>query len=265
MQTRISCRFLQFLLLILVGSTFLFSQNQPPASDPQAVTLAQQSVAALTGGVSISDVTLNANVTSALGSNSETGTATLRAKGISGSRVDLNLNSGTRSDVRNLANGFPNGTWAKDSAASTQYAQHNCWTDAAWFFPALSSLTQQANNNFVFKYLGQAQHGGVSTQHIQVFQVSPGGVLLFQKLSTMDFYLDSATLLPSAVVFNVHPDKDAGTNIPVEVDFSNYQVVQGVAVPMHIQRYQLGALMLDATVTAVFFNQGLDPSIFSIN
>jgi hypothetical protein len=37
-----------------------------PTSDPFAITLAQQSVAALTGGASVTDVTLSANVISDL-------------------------------------------------------------------------------------------------------------------------------------------------------------------------------------------------------
>ena len=50
---------LRSFLLILVGSTFLFSQNQPPPSDPRALSLVSQSITALTGGTSISDVTLS--------------------------------------------------------------------------------------------------------------------------------------------------------------------------------------------------------------
>ena len=90
----------------------------------------------------IADVTLNTNVQSVLGSDSESGTATLSAKGTSESRVDLSVSGGTRSDVRYLVSGYPAGAWSKNSAPSTPYSGQNCWTDAAWFFPALSSLTQ---------------------------------------------------------------------------------------------------------------------------
>ena len=178
MQTHISCRFLQCSLLILVGSTFLFSQNQPPVSDPRAVTLASQAVAVLTQGTAISDVTLNGTATLTLGSEGQGGTATLRAKGTGEGRVDLNLSDGeTRSDARNVANGTAAGAWMKNNAAPVAYAAHNCWTDAPWFFPALSSLAQTANPTFVFKYIGQEQHEGVNTQHIRCFQAPPGTTL----------------------------------------------------------------------------------------
>src|SRR5216684_2897584 len=129
---------------LAVTASSVVAQN-PPASDSTALTYAAQAVTALTKGNSINDVTLNANVTSTLGDSSDTGTGTFEAKGISESRVDLNLNSGTRSDVRNSAPGVPGGAWARNGASSTAYASHNCWTDAAWFFPALSALTQNAN------------------------------------------------------------------------------------------------------------------------
>ena len=47
------------------------------ASDPQALTLATQAVAALTGGVPVTDVTLSANVIWVAGSDYDTGTGTL--------------------------------------------------------------------------------------------------------------------------------------------------------------------------------------------
>jgi hypothetical protein len=82
------------------------------------------------------------------------------------------------------------------------------WTEAVWFFLALSSLSQTANPSFTFKYVGQEQHGGVNTQHIRVFQ--PSKVSLLQHLNTIDFYLDPASSIPLAIAFQVRPDKDAG-------------------------------------------------------
>jgi hypothetical protein len=248
-------------LLLLLSPICLIAQNTS-ANDPAAVSLAQKSVAALTGGASISDVTLNASVTSVLGSDYETGTATLKAEGIAESRVDLSLSGGTRSDVRTSTSGTPAGAWQKNGGAVTAYANHNCWTDAPWFFPALSSLSQTANPSFIFKYIGQEQHGGVNTQHIQVYQASK--VALLQHLSTIDFYLDPASALPLAIAFQVHPDLDASKDIPAEVRFANYQAVNGVPVPFHIQRMLNGGVVLDITVTSAAFNSGLPDSIFSL-
>ncbi len=246
---------------LLISAVCAVGQN-PQSSDLFAVSLAQKSVAALTGGLPVGDVTLNASVISILGSDNETGTGTFTAKGLSESRVGLNLSGGTRSEVRNRANGGPAGAWARNGGASTPFDVHNTLTDAAWFFPALSSLTQTANPNVVFKYIGQEQHSGVNTQHIQIFQAPPAGIASVQRLSTTEVYLDAATLLPVAMAFKVHPDKDMNTDIPAEILFANYRAVNGIQVPFHFQRMLNGGVILDVTVTSAALNTGLQDSSF---
>jgi hypothetical protein len=76
----------------------------------------------------------------------------------------------------------------------------------------------------------------------------------------MDFYLDSATHLPVATVFNSHPDNAAGSNIAVEIYFRNYQQIDGVQVPMHIRRFVQGALLVDISLDTASFNTGLSLS-----
>ena len=259
-------RFLAAVLVSLASATWAFSQSAPSPtspSDSQAITLAKQSTSALTGGTSIGDVTVNANVISTTSGTSDSGTGMFRAKGNSESRVDLSLTDGMTSDVRNTTNGLPSGAWSSNGSAAKAYAQQNCWTDASWFFPALSSLSQTGNPSFTFKYVGQEQHRGVNTQHIQVFQslASSGPA---QQLSTMDFYLDPTSFLPVAIQFNAHPDNDMNVNISTELLFAQYQGVGSAQVPFHIQKLFNGSLVLDITVTNVTFNTGLLDSAFTL-
>lgn len=240
------------------------AQNQPPASDPQAVAYAAQSIAAMTGSTTVSDVTLTGTVTWNAGA--DTGTATLRALGTGESRMDLALTAGTRTEIRDSQTGVQLGEWIAPNNSSGDFASQNCWTDPVWFFPILGSLA--AGHNTVLSYIGPETRNGGSVQHIQsyVYQPNQGGLTPGpQQFSTMDFYLDATTLLPSAVTFNGHPDNNAATNLLVEVDFSNYQAVSAVVVPMHIQRYQQGNLMVDVVVTGASFNSGLPLSIFTVN
>ena len=266
MQTRISCRFLQSFLLIFVGSTFLFSQNQPPASDPRAVAFASQSISALTSGKAISDVTLTGSVTWSGGAAPETGTATLLASGTGESRMNLVLSSGTRTEIRDASTGVPQGQWIAPSGASGRYASQNCATDAVWFFPPLGSLA--AGPNVVLIYVGLETRNGAAVQHIQSYLYQPNPFSVSpspQQLSAIDFYLDATTLLPVAITFNAHPDNNAGANLLVEVDFSNYQVLSGILVPMHIERAMQGNLLVDISISGVSFNTGLPLSDFTIN
>jgi len=77
-------------------------------------------------------------------------------------------------------------------------------------------------------------------------------------------HLDVATLLPAAITFNAHPDDNPGSNISIEIDFSNYQAIAGVTVPMHIQKYVQGTLTIDFTGSTATFNTGLPLSDFAI-
>lgn len=252
--------------LSLVPPLFLLSitltAQTPPPSDPQALSYAAQSISAMTGGTTINDVTLTGNAT---WSGNDSGTATLEALGTAESRMDLALSAGTRSEVRDAQTGSPIGQWENPNNVSGPFAIHNCWTDAVWFFPPLSSLA--GGQNVVLSYIGQEDRNGNSVQHLQSYIYQPASTPPPgpQQLSAMDFYLDSSTLLPVAITFSAHPDDDATTNLLIEVDFANYQSVNGVLVPMHIQRYSQGNLSVDLTISGASFNTGLSLSDFSIN
>ena len=84
-----------------------------------------------------------------------------------------------------------------------------------------------------------------------------------QNLSIIDFYLDATTLLPQALIFNLHPDNDANRDLAITILYSNYQLTSGVQVPFHIQEFYQGTLFLDFTVNNVAFNSGLLDSVFN--
>ena len=253
----------RFAVLVSLVTLFVvdvsFAQTTA-VSDPQALSLAQKSITTLVGSAVLADVSLQGNVVSIFGADSETGTGRFQAKGTGESRVDLNLDKEVRSNVRSVANGVPVGTWKRDTANSETYANHNCWTDAAWFFPALSTLTQTTNPNFIFSYLGQEKRGSLNVEHLRIYQRGLGYI---PQLSTMDFYLDAVSLFPLAIAFKQHPDNDLLTDIPVEVDFANYRLINGVQVPFHFQRMFNGSVVLDVTVTNAALNTGLSDSVFS--
>ena len=258
-------RFLTAVCFSALASSLLLAQN-PSTSDPQALTLAANSIAALTGGTTITDVTLTGNASWFAGSDAETGTATILAKGTSESKVSLSLTSGAKTGIRNALPGFPQGKWVNPNGTTGTYAWHNCQTDAVWFFPALSSLANFSNSGFVFSYVGQESWNGLTAQHIRTYQVAASAstiALPGQALSTMDFYLDPVSFLPLAIDFNAHPDNDMNAAIRTEVRFANYQVVNGVRIPFHVQQLINGGLALDVVVTNATLNSGLTDSQFS--
>lgn len=257
-----------FLLLFVVAhSRVIVAQNQA-VSDASALALASQSIAILTGGNSITDVTLTGNSTTFEGGDSETGPATLYAKGTTESRVDLNLSGGLHSDIRNDTYGNPQGASVFDSGGQQSWPLHNCRINASWFFPALSVLAATSDPAVVLLYVGQELRKGATVQHLQSFRYAadkhPWVTALNQSLSTMDIYLDSTSLLPVAMTFNSHPDEDALTNFAIEVDFSSYQSFSGVQVPTHIQKFMDGGLALDLTVSNAGLNNNPSDELFAI-
>jgi hypothetical protein len=233
-------------------------------SDPQAVTLATHSLAALDGSTQVSDVTLTGTATRTVGSDIESGNITLKALGNQASRFDLALASGTRSEIRNTSGGMPQGWWIAPDGISDAMASHNIFTDAVWFVPELSVLSQLSNTSLIVSYVGQETRGDAVVQHLRFAFLTPSAdpTGLLQGLGVEELYLDAPTFLPVALTFNTHPDNDAAANIPVEIDFSNYQNVNGVQIPFHIQKFLNGTLHLDVNIQSAVLNSGIPTSDF---
>src|SRR2546426_12222022 len=209
-------RFVVALSLSLFAASLALAQN-PPASDPQALSFVAQSIVAMTQGAAITDVTITGNATWIAGSDHETGQLTLRAKGVAESRIDLYLSGGTRSEIRNDTAGFPQGATVGLDGTLRPAALHNCWISPSWFFPALSFLNATSDPTLIFSYVGPETRGGISVQHLRVSRYLVGQhapeIALTWRLSTMEIYLDSTSLLPRAFLFTVHPEVDALTDI----------------------------------------------------
>lgn len=255
-------------LLLLYILTISAVCQSTPSSDPQAVSYANQALSAMVGSATITDVTLSGTATWIAGSDTETGTATLYAKGTAESRMDLSLTGGNRTEIRNSTGTWPQGQSIAVDGSYQTWAMHNCWTSPSWFFPVLSGLASTTDPNLVFTYVGQEALNGADVQHLQIYRYAAGRsaswISLTQQLSTMDIYLDSTSLLPVSFVLNGHPDNDAMTNIGLEIDFSSYQNVNGVLIPMHVQKLIWNGLAVDLSISSVSFNTGLPESLFTV-
>jgi hypothetical protein len=234
-------------------------------SDSQAVLLATQAQAAMGGGA-VSDVVLNANAQWTIGGTSASGSATLKAKGLTEARLDITAGAVSRSEIRNDANG-PGGQWIGPDGTHHPIAPHNCWAPAPWFAPH-GMVQAMSAVNAVLHFAGRETRNGISVDHVQFhpanIEKDPELARELEKLATADVYFDASTHLPAALLFNTHPDNDTGRDIPVEIRFSDYRNVEGVMVPFHIRRYLQGVLNLDLTVTAATINQGLADSEFAL-
>jgi hypothetical protein len=237
---------------------------QTPVRDPQALMVASQAVGALAPTVSLNDVALQGTVAYTAGSDEETGVITLEARGNGQSRMVLNLPGGQRQEIRN----GPTGVWIGPDGEPHAMAIHNCWTDAPWFFPALSLQALFRDAEVSVLYAGLETREGVALQHLRLFRTVPGQTpeitADIQRLSAVDLYLDPTSYLPLVLSFRIHADDDLNVDIPVEIQFAEYRPVNGVNVPFRIRKFLQGSLMLDITLSGAATNTGLPDSVFAM-
>ena len=227
-------------------------------SAPSGAGWAMQAMAALTGGNPVNSVSESGSVTLTVGSDQEQGTITLQSTGIMTNQIAISTSAGNRSETRSWDGNRPSGQWTGLDGQPHSMKQFNCWTDAVWFFPALSLLSDYADPSLVFIDLGQLQYSGGSVEHIQVYRYLPNLPQeiqqQIQRWSTVDYYLDSQTALPVAMTFSTFGDHNLNFAVPVAIVFSQYQVVNGIQVPFQVTRLLNGSPLLQINITNVVPN-----------
>ncbi len=249
-------------LVVLIAS--LAAGQNLPANSVGARAVAAQSVFAITKGNPVADVTLSGSITSLSGSDTQTGLGVFQARGLTDSRIDLNLGDYKKTEIRQSSGGYPLGAWIDKTGKAAKFAYHNSLTSSAWFFPALSCLAQSSNPSFAFTDLGPDNRDGLSTRHLRVLQVAGNDPPQLAKLTATDVYLDPVSLLPLAIAFSTHPDDDMNTDISVEIRFADYRPINGILIPFRFQRMLNGSLVLDVTVSNVVLNSGLPDALFNV-
>ncbi len=243
------------------------SATQQAASSTQASQLLQQSLAALQGNASLTDVTLSGTARRIAGSDDESGSVVLTATASGSSKLALSFASGNRSEVRTNSNSGPAGSWSDPDGAAHPISYHNLMTDSG-LFPAFALASLLASQNTVATYVGQETRNGDSVIHLSAYQQFPGitgdNAVLPRHLSQIEIFLDPTTLLPASITFNTHPDNNALLDIPIEIDFSDYRSVNGIQVPFHIQKFLNNSLALDLQFQNVTTNSGLSAADFTV-
>jgi hypothetical protein len=241
-----------------------------PGSDvkPGTALLLQRAYAALSAGNPLNDITLTGTARRIAGSDDETGTAVVKATATGASRMDLTLPSGQRSEIQNSSGASPAGAWSGPDGMSHTTAFHNLLTEPAWFFPAFLLARGLSASGYVANYVGRETKFSTAVEHLTIHQSFFGlpadMTATFQHLSQVDLYLDSTTFLPIALGLNVHPDDNELLDIPIEIRFSDYRVVNRGQVPFHVQKFLNNGLILDLQFQNVTLNAGLTASSFSM-
>jgi hypothetical protein len=257
-------------LSLIAQQSTVTTSTQEAVSDPRALALIQQSFTAMTGQITVGDVTLQCTARRVAGSDDETGTATLKALTTGEMRLDFDFPSGRRSEVRTVSSdGNLMGNWSGRKGVSHLISNHNLMADSTWFFPAFSMSRLASSKGYIVSYIGQENRDGTAVTHVKVLpQLNvprPRIVQVIQYHAQRHIYLDASTSLPVALDFNTHPENNLMIDIPVEIRFLDYRTVQGVQIPFHVQKYIHNNLVLDIQVQTATLNSGLTAGSLTTN
>jgi hypothetical protein len=240
----------------------------------QATPLLVQSLAAQTGGVQITDVTLTGTSTAAGQSGPQSGNITLTATSSGGAQLVFAAPDGTHTDTRNFSAGSRAGQFSGPSGAGGNIPPQSLpGVHPAWFFPAFVLATGSSSSNVSASDMGQGTWNGAPVRHVAMW-LQPASAALqlqasLQDLTEQDLYLDPTSLLPVAMTFHVRAFNPNNPNAPFrpvptapvevleEVRYSSYRQVQGVPIPFHIQILIRGALMDDIQINSATINTGV--------
>jgi hypothetical protein len=260
-----SARFVS--LLVLISFARSATAHQATATAPQSAALLQQSLAALSGGHPLTDVTLSGTAERIAGSDDESGTVVVNALAGTGTRIDLTFPSGPHTEIRNVSVVPSAGSWSGPDSVAHAIADQNLTTDPGWF-PAFTLASFVTSQNSTINYVGPETKNGTAVIHLTASLQFPNrgavGAALLQQFSQTQIYLDASTLLPVAIIYAAHPDNSSSTDIPIEIDYSNYQIMNGAQIPLHVQKFINNGLNLDLRFSSAVVNSGLSASKFTV-
>ena len=249
--------------LAFLSGIFLFSfatraQQTPspaPNRDPQAVAVAQQSLAAMGGALPVSQVQ-NSIVTGTSANQAAQQSATQNFTWTyAGNQFRLESSAASGSHVLVSSGGSPQDFHDRGWFIVSPVMTRTC---LPYHIPALALFGEIQNSGYSFVFVGSTTLDGKIAIHIQTRDDSD---LTGHFFTPQDWYFDSVTGLPLRVEFQMPTSQDPNDCWHASMDFSNFQAVNGVLVPFQLSIIE-GPVSLVSTVTSATFNTNVDSSGF---
>jgi hypothetical protein len=239
------------IMAILIGAatvSFCATSGGQQASTPQSILAA--ALAAMNAS-SVQSLSLSGNAEYIAGSTDETGSFTGQCAVNGASQFQLQTPAVSLTENRQIANGVPSGNWVDTDGQQHTMAGQNLFTPESWFCAPIALLRFVQSTVGNTQFVGNETKNGIAVAHFTIItpaaSTTPESALTAH-LTQSDLFLNSQTLVPVALDFNIHPDSDALIDIPVEILYSNYAVKNGALIPTTIQRYVNSTLALTLQV-----------------
>lgn len=262
--------------LAALGLAFLLPllAAQPSATQQSSTTTVQRDQQALTivaqvlknaGGVAalsaIQDVTGSGTITYYWAGEEVQGTVSVKGRGTGQFRLDAKLSTGSLSWAVNNGTGF-----VKEVDGSvTKIPYHNTVNFGNLTFPLRFMANAAQDTSISMAYVGLETKNGNQVHHVRLQNLlpsnaDPSGVIA--KLTTRDFFIDSATYQVVSSLDMVHPANASTIDYPRETQFSDYRIVNGILVPFSIVEVATGQRTYSIQFDQVTFNSGLSDADF---
>lgn len=255
-------------LVIAVPALGQQTNSAPLPQDPQAVSALTAALAAmqgsslLTSGKSQVAVLITGTYTSFTGTNTSPQPLRIKILGLDQIRWEMDEPEGTYVTVIE-----PNGSWRFGPTGSRMLPIRDAVGRQLEIFPILAVADWMATpTEYSCQMAGTDSISGRPAQHLTISHLptwtnDANEQAEIESLTKIDFYLDAQNNTPLRLHYNEHP-RDWRVNVPVDLDFSNYQQVGGVSMPMTIDRFVIGVKVGEFQFTSVTFNASISPSDF---
>lgn len=207
---------------------------------------------AFSAGKAVTSVQMIGTANWFAGSFKDSGPAKLSANVNGENRAEFDLGSGSRVESQSAITDDRTCTWSGKDGVEHVVASSNCWTATVWFLPHLALQSVGVPTALTSQALTTSGNVQQLNQQLTIApgKTAPSVTALIQSWSTTNLSLDPASSLPTVLKYTIHPDNNSSVNIQVEVRFSSYQTVSGVALPFHIERYVNGALQVSIDINS---------------
>jgi hypothetical protein len=230
--------------------------------DQQALTIIAQAIV-VAGGQdqldSIRDLIETGTVTYHLDPE-VSGSATIKSRGIRHFRMDAELPAGERSII---VNGLGGSLIEADGAFRPIVGQ--CVADLGSFsFPVIPLIAAARDHSISITYAGLVNHNGASLHDIRIqkeypLTQDPEGFRGIRE--ARDFFIDPNTFTVTSI-WDVIQFSSIAAGVPHEIVYSNYQLENGVLIPLTVYESVRGVNEFTIHLNHVTFNSNLTDADF---
>lgn len=233
-----------YFLLLFVYVCLFFSSITAQETSTARITFAPSQF--------VSSVQMTGTAVWHYGSDEQTGSVLLKAYANGESSVELSLTRGKRIETMDaFTKPDRTCTWSGFDGSVHETARHNCYLSTVWFLPQITIQPGGDSSQTVISSDFSADGNSIRLhcEHRFAGERNPRTSALLARLSAVDLEINANTGLPRSLLFNSHPDNDAGTDVPTEIQFSDYRQHDGVMTPYHIQKFINHSLVLDLRIS----------------